>query len=397
VLLSAHIDDIGQEVTADSEAEVVQLLGDSARDLKAEMEQDLDMVLAGSKGTFLGSTVALTERAQEALRSLGLPERAGPRRARRSGAAAMRHLGVDFRAGRRARPRGARAGKSAGVVHRAGPVRKTRVRLGKARLRKALRAVAQVAGCRRIWHTAILPSARWGGEVTGFADSEVQELRSRAKRHYGHPHISSDIFGALQPKLDPLAGTVSMGVVRYAEEWWRTTDQRQANGRVLSAKDLRSAFDVASQDLDKDLPEAGPIGAMLRSLKWAGWEAKHATSFISPTLSELCVLSIGPKEIGMYFELDVLATTTARADVAARSRHALADDHPGIWWEGLRAVVENKYVTALTRHVVTSLAGGTYMTRQVAHQWGYLIAPACPRCGVTDTPAHRALGCVCFE
>ena len=71
------------------------------------------------------------------------------------------------------------------------------MRLGKARLRKALRAVAQVAGCRRIWHTAILPSARWGGEVTGFADSELQAMRAQAKSHYGHPRISSDVFGAL--------------------------------------------------------------------------------------------------------------------------------------------------------------------------------------------------------
>eukprot|EP00959_Pyramimonas_sp_CCMP1952_P304552 6373791-Pyramimonas_sp.AAC.1 len=100
-------------------------------------------------------------------------------------------------------------------------------------MRKALQAAAVVAGCKRVWHTAVLPSARWGGEVTGFTDLEISDLRSRAKRVHGHPYVSSDIMGALLPALDPLGDLASAGIVRYAEEWWRTTDRRQANGRVI--------------------------------------------------------------------------------------------------------------------------------------------------------------------
>ena len=85
-----------------------------------------------------------------------------------------------------------------------------------------------------------------------------------------------------------------MGVVRCAEDWWRATDSRQANGRVLTAKVLNGAFDVASTDPETDLPEAGHVGAMLRSLKWAGWTALHATSFLVTDIRRDLVAAVGP-------------------------------------------------------------------------------------------------------
>ena len=399
VLLTVHVDDIGQEVSAESAQLAVDQLASSARDLKAAIEQDLDMKLAVAKGTILGNSTAVTDLAQESLRSLGLPPR--PPRVRRAlralGGSSMRHLGVDFRAGRRARPRqAARRARDAGVVHGAGPVRRTRVRLGKARLRKALRAVAEVAGCRRIWHTAILPAAKWGGEVTGFTDLEIQELRARGRAHYGHPHASPDIFGAIQPKLDPLGDLAAMGIVRYAEEWWRATDRRQANGRVLTPKELRAAFDCAERDLGQQLPEAGPVGAMLRALKWAGWAALHATSFLSPSVGEVSILRYGPKEVGRFFARDVLRMTEERADAAVASR--LEDSAGrGVWWEALRSVIDNRYCSALTKHVLISTTCGTFLTRSLAHKWGYLVQPLCPACGKIDTPAHRVFECGAYE
>ena len=130
----------------------------------------------------------------------------------------------------------------------------------------------------------------------------MQQLRARGKALHGHAHASPDVFGAVLPKLDPLGDLVSMGIVRYAEEWWRSTDRRQANGRVLMPTELRAAFDCAARDLQQERPEAGPVGAMLRSLKWAGWVAKHATAFESPSFGEISILRVGAKEVGKLFQ-----------------------------------------------------------------------------------------------
>ena len=73
VLLTVHIDDIGQEVTAESDGQAVSLLASSARDLKSAVESDLDMKLASAKGTMLGNSTAVTEMAEDAMKSLGLP------------------------------------------------------------------------------------------------------------------------------------------------------------------------------------------------------------------------------------------------------------------------------------------------------------------------------------
>ncbi|CAK0899001.1 unnamed protein product, partial [Prorocentrum cordatum] len=243
-----------------------------------------------------------------------------------------------------------------------------------------------LAECGRLYHAAVrvlaataarlckeyLMGVRRGG--ASWREALVEDLAK------GAPMLTKPGGLAHDRAADPVAL-----LEKYRAEWrghWNGLSQEAAAERLTFVQGALDAM-VADEGLGH------------QHLRVSAEDVSKAASQFKK--GELCVLSIGPKEIGMYFELDVLATTTARADVAARSRHALADDHPGIWWEGLRAVVENKYVTALTRHVVTSLAGGTYMTRQVAHQWGYLIAPACPRCGVTDAPAHRALGCVCFE
>ena len=102
-----------------------------------------------------------------------------------------------------------------------------------------------------------------------------------------------------------------------------------------------------------------------------GWVAKHATAFESPSLGEISILRFGPKEVGKLFNQDVLALTEMRADAAVRTRLG-DDDGPGVWWEGLRAIIGNRYVTPLTRHILVSTTCGTYMTRSLAHKWGYL-------------------------
>ena len=91
----------------------------------------------------------------------------------------------------------------------------------------------------------------------------------------------------------------------------------------------------------------------------------------------------------------MLTLTEGRADAAVRTRLG-DDDGPGVWWEGLRAIIGNRYVAPLTRHILVSTTCGTYMTRSLAHKWGYLVQPLCPDCRVPDTPAHRVLECTRF-
>ncbi|CAK0790677.1 unnamed protein product, partial [Prorocentrum cordatum] len=379
VVLAMHVDDISQEVVGDSIQEVVTTLVDGARDLKAALEGDLDMTLAAAKGTLLGSSDEVTSAAQLALQSLGLPEAARPsarRRLRSAVNASVRHLGVDFRAGRRRRgPLG-----RPGVAHLAGPVRQRRVEAGRGRLRKALRAIKQVAGCKRIWHSAIVPAA------------ELGDLRARAKALAGHPFIASDILEAALPGWSPLGRATVLTVERYAEEWWRASDVRQRNGRVLSLPELRGAYEAAAASFDGKLGEAGPVGAMLRSLHWAGWTSPSATSFRSPSAGVISVLETSPRQLGRIFKLDVLAQIELRADEAIRHRFNLGADFDGIWWEGVQAALKGSYCSALERHVIVSLLGGTYLTGERARDLGYLVDGMCATCGVPDTVAHR-VGC----
>ena len=260
-----------------------------------------------------------------------------------------------------------------------------------------MRAIQQVAGCKRIWHTAILPASAWGGEVTGFSDTELAELRVRAKKLFGHPHISSDVFEAAVPARSPLGKATVLCVERYAEEWWRASDVRQANGKVLSMKELRAAYEAARASFEGGLGEAGPVGAMLRSLCWAGWRSTNATSFESPSAGAISILETSPKQVARLYQRDVLACIERRADESIRRREGLGDDFEGLWWEAVQACLSGSFFTALERHVVVSLLGGTYMTGERAQAWGYLVSGQCGVCAVPDTVRHRVTCCPRFE
>ena len=64
--LAVHIDDLSQGVSGDSAEVMISCLSDGARDFKAALEQDLDIVLACSGGTPLGNFDAVPTPAIEA-------------------------------------------------------------------------------------------------------------------------------------------------------------------------------------------------------------------------------------------------------------------------------------------------------------------------------------------
>ncbi|CAK0831083.1 unnamed protein product [Prorocentrum cordatum] len=201
-------------------------------------------------------------------------------------------------------------------------------------------------------------SAAAGKPATGFADLGIQQLRACGKALHGHARARPDARGAVPPWLDPLGDLVSLGVVRYAEERRRSTDRRQASGRGLSAEELRAAIDCAARHLQQDRPEARPVGAMLRCLKWA-------------------------RGAGKPFNRYAMAPTEVRADTAARSRLG-NDDGPGVWWGGLRGVVGKRYVAPLTRRVLAATRGA-YVAIGLAHRRCHLLHPL-RLVGVLESP-----------
>ncbi|CAK0879504.1 unnamed protein product, partial [Prorocentrum cordatum] len=197
---------------------------------------------------------------------------------------------------------------------------------------------------------------------------------------------------AALPGLSPPGRATVLTVERCAEEWWRASDVRQRNERVLSLPELRGAHEAAAASFDRKLGEAGPAGAMLRSLHWAGWTSPSATSFRSPSAGVISALETSPRQLGRIFKLDALAQIELRADEAIRRRFNLGADFGGIWWEGAQAALKGSYCSALERHVIVSLLGGTYLTGERARDLSYLVDGSCAACGVPDTVAHR-VGC----
>ena len=71
------------------------------------------------------------------------------------------------------------------------------------------------------------------------------------------------------------------------------------------------------------------------------------------------MLETSPRQLARIFKLDVLAQIELRADEAIRRRFNLGADFDGIWWEGVQAALKGSYCSALERHVIVSLLGGT--------------------------------------
>ena len=138
------------------------------------------------------------------------------------------------------------------------------------RLRRLLKATKQA---RKLYSTNVLPGVQYGTEVTAISDQDVAAERTRVAVMYGHPRASRDVLFALQPHLDPAPKLTQPAIVRYAEEWWRTSDREGLirHGRVLQPNQLLKAFANAKVTYDSCEPPRGLVGRMLWMLEWVGW------------------------------------------------------------------------------------------------------------------------------
>ena len=137
----------------------------------------------------------------------------------------MRHLGVDFKA--RQPGRSAKAKRAAWLP---GPVRAGRMLVAKKRALRIARLEKVAPRARKLFHTGILPSLMFGGEVTGTDPVTIKAWRAMVTRAHGHPNCSKDVFGALFPGVDPLPVIAAQPLARFAEEVWRASDGKQDNG-----------------------------------------------------------------------------------------------------------------------------------------------------------------------
>ena len=87
---------------------------------------------------------------------------------------------------------------------------------------------------KKIFYQGVMPSFKFGAEVTGIDAQSIRMARSEAATLDGHPRISRDIWGACNPAKDPLYQLVMTAIMRYSEEWWRHSAPEHTNGRLLA-------------------------------------------------------------------------------------------------------------------------------------------------------------------
>ena len=105
---------------------------------------------------------------------------------------------------------------------------------------------------------------------------------------------------------------------RYAEEWWRATDGRHRNRRVITAGRLVSAWRASYTNHMVGKPVRGPIGHMLKQLSHAGWTPVNPTCFRDRQGKDVCLLSISPVMLARRYMADAVAETRLRADLKVR-------------------------------------------------------------------------------
>jgi hypothetical protein len=193
---------------------------------------------------------------------------------------------------------------------------------------------------------------------------------------------------------------VSGAVARYAEEWWRSTDEAVSNGRVLKPAELVSAFEaaraawVAVSAAGKGTVADGPLAAVMVQMHWAGWDWVNANTVLTRGGERLCFVEASPKMVQAVFEADARALTLDRATVKIYDAEQVhAKERQPIWWEVLQSCMRSKRCSALGRFILTQVVCGTYVCGARFVEWQYDTDGECQADGVLDTVWHRVTEC----
>ena len=155
------------------------------------------------------------------------------------------------------------------------------------RVKKINRLKGPIASKAKVFFCGVMPSATYGGEVTGFTPQEIRLLRRTAARVLGLPASSTKELGwQLFPKRDPLKLATST-FKRYCKEWWQASDEALKQGDGLDVGELSKSFNTTLTTLGQ-IPEraswlrksTGPLSDMHLWMREAGWEHVHPGIFL---------------------------------------------------------------------------------------------------------------------
>ena len=159
----------------------------------------------------------------------------------------------------------------------------------------------------------VMASFRFGTEVTGVDKESIRIARNEAATLDGHARMSRDIWGACNPKKDPIYQLVVPAILRYCEEWWRHAAQGQRNGRMLTTAALTDALRVAQRAIAQGRTSTGPAYRMLQMLAWAGWEVASPFVLKDSKGFQWHMGTNAPADMKPALERDILAQVEHRA------------------------------------------------------------------------------------
>ena len=216
----------------------------------------------------------------------------------------------------------------------------------------------------------------------------------------GHSKVNIDIWGACNPKKDPLYQLVTPAILRYCEEWWRLAAPEQRNGRLLEPKTMVDAFKAAQRAMARGRSSTGPAYNMLQMMEWAGWRVKSAFVFVDGQGMEWHLGRHAPADLKGILERDILANVEERATHRVwnilQTMGYPADQAQKYkpWWAEMRKYSQSK-APPLHRNLILRAFSDNMITEDKWRRWGYNTDGICKCCArKADTTWHRAFECL---
>ena len=280
-----------------------------------------------------------------------------------------------------------------------GQVRQSRIASLKLRGQRIRRLWTLNKQAKKVFYMGVMPSFRFGAEVTGIDKESIRLARNEAATLDGHARLSRDIWGACNPRKDPIYQLVVPAILRYCEEWWRHAAPGQRNGRMLTTAILTDALRTAQRALARGRTSTGPAYRMLQMLQWAGWEVLSPFVLKDLTGHQWHMGTNAPADLRTVLERDILAQVEARATDKVRQilmglGHTQEEvDAYKPWWSEARRLMNSK-ACPLHKNLLMRAFGDCLLTNDKWQRWGYQVNSDCPHCpGKLDTAWHRAMEC----
>ena len=299
------------------EGAVAQRLGRVTAECIHMLEGRQGMQVSRDTGDSVGKTVAIAS--TKKLRAQ-VGQRVG-----RLGVRVMRsakNLGVDYVVGAKARRRGNTVAKERWrAVHRV----KERVR----------RLGTRAAAC--VTNTGLIPSVKYGANITGVSDGALGAWRKLAASMYGSTRGRSITARLAMEQADLAQGVVKQAIMAWVNAWW-DGDMGQEDMEAA----WRYAIRTVGMSTRPNQAVEGGAGAYFAALRRVGWQAPSVHTvrtrdgsvlYFGEGRAPCATLQVDPRTIGRWVEDDFeiavgLASQVARdiTDVAGIRGYGRADE-----------------------------------------------------------------------